>query len=73
MAGEPLDRNFALGSLQQLSCFAHNFQLVVGDGLKEVKCLSQAISKVKRQRRGSGMLFIALLFETVVVVYRKEN
>lgn len=73
MAGEPLDRNFPLGSRQQLSCFAHNFQLVVGDGLKEVKCLSQAISKVKRQRRGSGMLFIALLFETVVVVYRKEN
>ncbi len=46
--GEPLDRNFTLGSRQRLSCFAHSLQLVVGDGLKEVKCLSQAISKVSK-------------------------
>uniref|UniRef100_A0A672S8E9 HAT C-terminal dimerisation domain-containing protein n=1 Tax=Sinocyclocheilus grahami TaxID=75366 RepID=A0A672S8E9_SINGR len=48
MVGEPLDRNFTLGSRQRLSCFAHSLQLVVGDGLKEVKCLSQAMSKVSK-------------------------
>ncbi|KAL1249031.1 hypothetical protein QQF64_022349 [Cirrhinus molitorella] len=48
MVGEPLDRNVHLGSRQRLSCFAHSLQLVVGDGLKEVKCLSQAISKVSK-------------------------
>ncbi|KAI7810944.1 hypothetical protein IRJ41_008551 [Triplophysa rosa] len=42
------DRTFPLGSRQRLSCFAHSLQLVVGDGLKEVKCLSQAISKVSK-------------------------
>lgn len=46
--GEPLDRNFPLGSRQRLSCFAHSLQLVVGDGLKEVRYLSQAISKVPK-------------------------
>lgn len=48
MVGETLDKNFPLGSRQRLSCFAHSLQLVVGDGLKEVKCLSQAISKVSK-------------------------
>uniref|UniRef100_A0A8C2FGK0 Uncharacterized protein n=1 Tax=Cyprinus carpio TaxID=7962 RepID=A0A8C2FGK0_CYPCA len=48
MVGEPFDRNFTLCSRQRLSCFAHSLQLVVGDGLKEVKCLSQAMSKVSK-------------------------
>jgi len=33
------------GSRQHLSCFAHSLQLVIGDGLKEAKCISLAIAK----------------------------
>lgn len=38
--GEPLDQDFPQVSRQRLFCFAHSLQLVVGDGLKEVKFLS---------------------------------
>ena len=35
-------------SKQRLSCFAHTLQLVIGDGLKETKCLTTAIAKASR-------------------------
>jgi len=36
------------GSRQRLSCFAHSLQLVIGDGLKEAKCISLAIAKASK-------------------------
>lgn len=48
MVGEQLDTDFLLGSRQRLSCFAHSLQLVIGDGMKEVKVMSRAISKMAK-------------------------
>lgn len=45
MAAE-LDTGGLFGSHQRLSCFAHSLQLVVGDGMKELKSMSRAISKI---------------------------
>jgi len=33
---------------QRLSCFAHTLQLVIGDGLKERRCISSVIAKASR-------------------------
>lgn len=48
MVGEQLDTDFLVGSRQRLSCFAHSLQLVVADGMKEVKVMSRALSKITK-------------------------
>ncbi|XP_048084331.1 uncharacterized protein LOC125284431 [Alosa alosa] len=46
---EDTDEDTELGlSGERLSCFAHSLQLVVSDGMKEVKSISLAIAKASR-------------------------
>ena len=35
-------------SRQRISCFAHSFQLVVGDGLSDTRCINRAVSKLTK-------------------------
>uniref|UniRef100_A0A3B3RYJ1 Zinc finger BED domain-containing protein 4-like n=1 Tax=Paramormyrops kingsleyae TaxID=1676925 RepID=A0A3B3RYJ1_9TELE len=42
------DKELTWSSGERLSCFAHSLQLVVNDGLKEVKVISRAIAKTSR-------------------------
>lgn len=48
MDGAQLDTECLLGSRQRLSCFAHSLQLVIGDGMRELKAMSRAISKITK-------------------------
>ena len=43
-----IEATLSTSSRQRISCFAHTLQLVVGDGLKEVKCVSRAMAKVTK-------------------------
>lgn len=43
---EEIIEHLDLTMTDRLSCFAHTLQLVVGDGLKDAKCITAVISKV---------------------------
>lgn len=42
------DTSIDLIRAERISCFAHSLQLVVGDGLKETRAISHAISKAAK-------------------------
>ena len=45
---EPVIKSLNLASRQRLPCFAHTLQLVVGDGLRDMRGIGRAIAKVSR-------------------------
>lgn len=45
---ERIENVLSAKSQTRLQCFAHNLQLVIGDGLKETKLLSAALAKASR-------------------------
>ncbi|KAJ8001005.1 hypothetical protein DPEC_G00186320 [Dallia pectoralis] len=45
------ENTYFLKSRQRLSCFAHSLQLVIHDGMKEVKAISLTIAKTSRFTR----------------------
>ena len=43
-----VDASLSTSSKQRIPCFAHTLQLVVSDGLEDMKCVSRAIAKVTK-------------------------
>ena len=43
-----IDASLRTSSKQRIPCFAHTLQLVVSDGLDDMKCVSRAMPKVTK-------------------------